>query len=398
MYNRISISFLSAAAKLYSNALVHSLENNVAVPRVGFAVERKALKTRGYSEIKNPTYEISQEYNKRNEEKLAKMLEDPEHKALYDKCKLEVEFMKVETQKVPQQLKAYDWLHLMRTRTKTQRRLYVEYLWKLDKKDENRLRKRELKETVNESEIKSGDDNPYGLNKCSLFHRIREKTMADFDNSRLISAMMHEPTIIFDLGYEEYMTPYEQMNCAKQLLLSFSLNRSHPDPFNLYFCNAKTDSFILERLHKSIPNMFNPEFPLNITPKSYLDIFDKKQLVYLTPHTNKIMTKYDPNLIYIIGAIVDKSNPKPLSFQKANQEGIRMMKFPLGEKLEWGTGSRKNLPLNQVLSILLDLRHTNDWKAALKHIPPRKLKEARDSAIERLIIKRERQLKSLREK
>ncbi|XP_017886759.1 mitochondrial ribonuclease P protein 1 homolog [Ceratina calcarata] len=394
MYNRVCISFFNAAHKLYSNTLVHSLGNNIMVPRVIFAVQTTV---RGYCNI-NPTYYVDQAYDQKYQEQLAKLLEDPEYKAVYDKCKLEIEFLKVETQKVPEQFKAYDWLHLIRTKTKTQRRVYVEHLWKIERKEENRIRKRELKLAEGEPEIRKDDDSPYGLSKCSMFYRIREKTMVEFDNSRLINAMLHEPTVVFDLGYEEYMAPYELTNTAKQLLLSFSLNRAHDQPFNLYFCNIIKDSLVMEKLHKTIPQLYNPEFPLNITSKSYLEIFDKKKLVYLTPHTNKTMTEYDPNLIYIIGAMVDKTNPKPFSFQKANREGIKMMKFPLGERLEWGTGSRKNLPINQVLSILLDLRHTNDWNAAFDHIPKRKLRQAREDAIEKLIVKRQMQLKALGEK
>lgn len=54
-----------------------------------------------------------------------------------------------------------------------------------------------------------------------------------------------------------------------------------------------------------------------------------------------------------------------------------MMKLPLSEILEWGTSSSKNLPINQVLSILLELKRTKDWDKALRIIPKRKLKETK---------------------
>lgn len=68
---------------------------------------------------------------------------------------------------------------------------------------------------------------------------------------------------------------------------------------------------------------------------------------------------------------------------KAKAEGIKMAKFPLAEYLEWGSGSAKNLPLNQVMSILLDLRHTNNWHKALVHVPTRKLKVGRETALQK---------------
>lgn len=136
--------------------------------------------------------------------------------------------------------------------------------------------------------------------------RISDKKISEFYNSRLISAILHEPIIIYDLGYDECMEPFEQENCAKQLLLSFSTNRMHEEPFNLYFCNVNNNSVIMQKLHKFLPHIYEPYFPLNITSKSYLEIFNKKQLVYLTPNAQTSLKNFDPNLIYIIGGIVDK--------------------------------------------------------------------------------------------
>lgn len=53
------------------------------------------------------------------------------------------------------------------------------------------------------------------------------------------------------------------------------------------------------------------------------------------------------------------------------------MKLPLSEVLKWGTGSSKNLPINQVISIMLELKRTNNWNMALLPIPKRKLREKR---------------------
>lgn len=50
-----------------------------------------------------------------------------------------------------------------------------------------------------------------------------------------------------------------------------------------------------------------------------------------------------------------------------------MAKFPLDKYLHWGSGSGKSLTLNQVTSILLDIKHTGDWEYALRHVPRRKI-------------------------
>lgn len=50
-----------------------------------------------------------------------------------------------------------------------------------------------------------------------------------------------------------------------------------------------------------------------------------------------------------------------------------MAKLPLDRYLEWGAGSGKSLTLNQVMSIMLDMKVSGDWNHALRHVPRRKL-------------------------
>jgi ribonuclease P protein 1 len=65
-----------------------------------------------------------------------------------------------------------------------------------------------------------------------------------------------------------------------------------------------------------------------------------------------------------------------LSLAKAKREKIRMAKLPLDRYLHWGSGSGKSLTINQVISILLDVKTTGDWKYALRHVPRRKVQDS----------------------
>lgn len=73
-----------------------------------------------------------------------------------------------------------------------------------------------------------------------------------------------------------------------------------------------------------------------------------------------------------------QNNSQPLSMAKAKREGIRMARFPIDKYLDWGISSSKNLTLDQTMKIMLDLRHTGNWKKALEHVPVRKLKPYRE--------------------
>lgn len=146
----------------------------------------------------------------------------------------------------------------------------------------------------------------YGLMHNSLFVRIYDQSLDNFLNYSLAISSMFEPNIVFDCGYDDVMLENEISNCAKQIMYSFVLNRMHNHPAKLYLCNASRHNRVIQFLHNLIPNLYEESFPLETTSESYLDMFDRNKLVYLTPHCRTEMTFYNPNKIYIIGGVVDK--------------------------------------------------------------------------------------------
>lgn len=76
-------------------------------------------------------------------------------------------------------------------------------------------------------------------------------------------------------------------------------------------------------------------------------------------------------------------NNEPLSLARAKRDGLKMAKLPLDRYLEWAPGSKKNLNINHMVPILLDLKLTGDWEFALQHIPRRKLMETKIKAMEK---------------
>lgn len=168
------------------------------------------------------------------------------------------------------------------------------------------------------------------------------------------------------------MTRKEAYNAAKQLTGVFNVNRQHRDPYDLHFCNVNFKGPTFERFASMVPTLREKTFPLNLHETSYLDVFPKKKLVYLTPHCKTDLSDYDPDSIYIVGAMVDTSNHEPLSMMKAKELGIKMAKLPLERYLDWGHGD-KTLTLDQMMKIMLEWRASNSWEKALTHIPKRKV-------------------------
>ncbi|XP_044759816.1 mitochondrial ribonuclease P protein 1 homolog [Coccinella septempunctata] len=297
---------------------------------------------------------------------------------------MEMELLRQEGELVPEtdKLKAKHFVELLKLKHRNGRKKYLEYIFKLCKRKENELEKKKQRALQFEEHKKNRlpKDLPfedfvqtYDLLHNNILLRIRDKSINNLYNSKLINAMRFGQKLVFDCGFHEKMTDRENSNCAKQLMLLFGENRIHDDPYDLHLCNFDKSSELGENLKSCLPTMYDPEFPLNIHQESYLNLFPKDQLVYLTPHCRQELLEYDHNAIYIIGAIVDKVNQAPLSLAKAKEQNIKMMKFPLDRYLSWGSGSGKSLTLNQVLLILLDLKKTGDWKYALRHVPQRKL-------------------------
>lgn len=271
----------------------------------------------------------------------------------------------------------------------------MDYIFGIEKKKENRSEKKRISREEFEQykaleAEKSSEDNldylQYKLGYNHPFIRFYDTTINRYYNWRLLQASMFSQSIVLDCGYEDEMTRTELKNCARQLQLTFAANRIHKDPYHLHYCNLNLNGKLHSDFHSYIPTMYEPSFPMYISDKSYLDHYDKDKIVYLTPDATHEMREYDHSAVYIIGAIVDKVSGKPMSLAKAKREGLKMLKLPIDSYLNFGAGGGgKSLTLNQMIDILLDMRMTNDWNHALRHVPRRKLAENRQKTMERKV-------------
>ncbi|XP_046751220.1 mitochondrial ribonuclease P protein 1 homolog [Diprion similis] len=338
-------------------------------------VDKTSAESEAYESLEeNATLEIS------SEQLEAKLKSNPELEKFYKVLQLETEVMRQSGKLVPKVLMPEHWWKLLNMESRSRRSRYLTFLFKLEKKKENFAMKKAVAKIQREQKKQECDSEEfnefsYGLFRNTIFMRIYPSAINHFYHSRLMTAKIHGPELIIDVGYDEQMTQRESLECAKQLIYLFSDNRTLRDPFYLSFCNVNKSSLLMKKFYKAIPTA--EDYPLDINECSYTKLYDKNKLVYLTPHCHTEMTEYEPDSIYIIGAMVDKSNSQPLSLAKAKKEGLRMAKFPLSKYLIWGNGASKRLPLNQVLKILADIRTTGDWKKAFKHIPTRKVEQAR---------------------
>ncbi|KAM3967896.1 tRNA methyltransferase roswell [Aphomia sociella] len=326
---------------------------------------------------------VSRYYSKIVEDESDKIIDelcnaDPELEKKLRILMLEVEVMRQDGRCAPNILQQKHWEQLLQLESRSQRTKYLTYLWKIEKSKENQkakkeARRKQLDEMPLHENKEYPDDITYGISEKSLFLRIRDQSINSFDNYRALQALVHGLSIVIDCSYEDHMVYREAVNAANQMTFVFGDNRIHKDPFNIHLCNVNMEGNFMKQFKKNIPSLQESWFPINIHTKSYLDVFPKEKLVYLTPHCREELTKYDHDAVYIIGCMVDKINNEPLSLAKAKRDGIKMARLPLDRYLEWAPGSKKNLNINHMVPILLDLKLTGDWEFALRHIPRRKL-------------------------
>lgn len=176
---------------------------------------------------------------------------------------------------------------------------------------------------------------------------------------RLRQAMQFGEKLIFDCSFDQHMTLRESTATATQLMQCFGINRKHREPFDLHFCNVNFNAETFNIMERRHPHLRSQKYPINLHEGSYLDMFPKEKLVYLTQHCHNDLTVFDPDSIYIVGAAVNKKNQEPWSLMKARELNLKVARLPL-HRLDWGCGL---LSLDDTMKFMLGIKSTRNWDA-----------------------------------
>lgn len=154
--------------------------------------------------------------------------------------------------------------------------------------------------------------------------------------------------LVIDCAFEqEHVRNHYLTNLVDQVQYLFADVTRYHSPSFVYLCNLSTNGRLYGEFERRAPlnNMF-----FETTSASYLDLFPREKLIYLSPDSNVEMTSFDHEAVYIIGGIVDLSKfdgesigleredlflffylagKKPLTFAKAKRENIHHQRFPL---------------------------------------------------------------------
>ena len=99
------------------------------------------------------------------------------------------------------------------------------------------------------------------------------------------------------------MNEKELRSLATQLKLCYGAVKKMPEPFQLLFCNPS------EQLEHSLDRFGASHWHVQWRRNghSVAEHFPADQLVYLSPDSPHVLDNIDPEKVYVIGDIVDKS-------------------------------------------------------------------------------------------
>lgn len=322
-------------------------------------------------------------------DKYESLIKDDEDRRYIQKVLEDYEYVKYCTSRVPSTITVGDMKRLIEScRGGSDQSLanFFNYLFKkqMMKLAAKRVRHRKAEKhhekiaTMKEYEIgtlfdPSTDEPIYRKWHNSILMRLKESTMAEPKYWKVFTSTKFGPKVVVDNSFTNYMDSREISLTATQLCYIYGANGGLDEPFDLWFCNYQPESALAKKLEIALPNISTSAL-ISLETRSYLDIFPKERLLYLTPDAPRPLMELSDDDIPIIGALVDKTIIKPLTMAKARTEGIRMARLPIDEFVVWGK-STKSLTLNQVIEILGVYRQTRDWRQALiTGVPSRKLK------------------------
>jgi tRNA (guanine9-N1)-methyltransferase len=182
-------------------------------------------------------------------------------------------------------------------------------------------------------------------------------------------------TVAIDLSFDDLMADKNLSSCASQLLRIYTANRRAKRPIPVYFTGLKPGSKMLQKLetHEGSKN-----WDVVRSEQSFLEIFDRDKIVYLTSESEEVLDKLETGYCYVIGGIVDHNFHKGLTFDMAKKENIKTAKLPLQEHIEMA--SRWVLTINQCFEILLGVAEGKTWKEIIiETIPQRKMPKLKES-------------------
>ncbi|NWQ78516.1 TM10C methyltransferase, partial [Columbina picui] len=302
------------------------------------------------------------------QEEVSETASEPKELSTFAAAREILEMWRLAGRLVPENISEEQLKTFMECPSKSAKKKYLKYLHLKElykKSDKRKMEEKRERRLETQDQASNPDETKRNSFICSW-----ASGMDRAYSWRVAQSMVFGQPLVFDMSYEKDMSIREVANTVRQIVFSEGCNRKSADPFHIHFCNLKDDSLYHREFIKHYSKAWD-KLLVTVTDQCYTEIFPKEKLIYLTADSPKVMKTFDHDKIYIIGSMVDKSIKTGVSLARAKRLGLETAALPLDKYLLWNTGA-KNLTLDQMMHILLTLKDTGDWKAALEFVPKRK--------------------------
>ncbi|KAM4536801.1 tRNA methyltransferase 10 homolog A isoform 1-T1 [Odontesthes bonariensis] len=173
--------------------------------------------------------------------------------------------------------------------------------------------------------------------------------------------------LVVDCSFNSLMLIKDVRKLHKQIQRCYAENRraSHPVQFYLTSLGGQLKQSMDEK-DKGWVNWKD----ISIKTEHYGEVFPKEELVYLTSDSPNVLQELDPKRAYVIGGLVDHNHHKGITFQRAEELGIKHAQLPLSSFVQMN--SRKVLAVNHVFEIILAYLEKGSWQEAFFTVLPQR--------------------------
>ncbi|KAK8797422.1 hypothetical protein WA158_004630 [Blastocystis sp. Blastoise] len=197
---------------------------------------------------------------------------------------------------------------------------------------------------------------------------LKMKEEKEQKHKELVDSLEHGQRICIDIQFADTMSPFEKNSLIKQISLCHRANRNSTNHISLNVCG------LIPEEDETLSKSGGKSWIVNYHKESIEKVFSPTEMLYMSPDGPNILEKVDPNKVYIIGGIVDRTVNKNLSLTRATSLSIPAYRLPIKEYIPECT--KPVLNINTMIEIFLDYLQIPDWKLCLqKCIPKRKLEK-----------------------
>lgn len=187
--------------------------------------------------------------------------------------------------------------------------------------------------------------------------RVRLQAARDYPNSL---------RLVVDLTWAETLSDKELSSLAKQVCYVYGRVRAALAPPSLTLASyGGSAAEALQRFGAC-------SWIVDRNPLSVRELFDAKDVVYLSPDADHPLEEVLDSDVYVVGGIVDRNHSKGLTLAAAEGARARALRLPFDEHLPEVSAKDRVLTVVACVGVLMGRHAGGTWKEVLERSLPRR--------------------------